>query len=324
MPLISVLMCIVMVQGWTSSTLKIERVDALSYIDDRYLYSCDVEALQATWHSSQVWEEKESWELNVAKSHLVVAGRFASTIEHQGEKLGVQPTLKALGTEMPPHCNAPVQLIQKRFLSAGTMAERIALLRLPVPLAQRLIQTIVMPKSVYQLVPRLPRVDLLKKLLASIKSALQMKHRRISWHALCACLWKGQHTDPTYAQLYMHVKNVTQARRTHEPVADLWSEMQNLPHRRPTKGPMGVWVEALRRLQVQENEDGDLIHPRLPPVSLLKAPWGKVKQFWSDCIRDALLTEASERRPHLSGLHEHTDIGVTLQILKVSAAPFPF
>ena len=319
---LSVLMCIVMVQQWTAASLSVGNVWAMSYVDDRYLYSREEGSLLEAWDRSQDWERGAKWELNVSKSSVVTAGDINGHFAHQGERLAHKHTLRALGTEMPAHCNVSVELIKTRFASAVEMAGRIALLQLPLPLVQQLIQTIVIPRSVYQLVPCLPRVDLLKQLTSQIKGALQMKHRRISWHVVCACVWKGQHVDPLYAQLYTHVKNVCHARRQHPETAELWPQVSILPMSKPTRGPCGVWAEALRKLHVQETLDGHLVHPRVPKVHLYDSTWDKVKQFWSGCVQDALLLDASERRPHLRGILDQTEINLTLRVLRNLRHPF--
>ena len=312
---LSVLMCVAMVHSWTSSVLRVKGVGALSYIDDRYLHSHSPPALQEAWVSSQDWEEVHKWELNPSKSGVVIAGTFNGKFAKDEVPLAQQNTLKALGVEMPVHCNAPVKLTQKRIEAATSMAHRVALLRLPIPLTQQLIQTIVMPRAVYQIVPRLPRVDMLKRLQAGIKQALQLQFRRVSWHAVCACIWKGHHVHPLYAQYYVHARTVCLARRQSREVAQIWSEVAVVVPRKPTRGPYGVWCELLRKLQVSENEAGELIHPRVPSVNLQSSDWPRVKKFWALVIRHALFREAEERRPNLKGLLGSTEVEVTMRIL---------
>ena len=217
-------------------------------------------------------------------------------------------SLKALGTELPLRPNTTIPLVKIRIAAAMQMAERLSLLRLPILLGQQLVRSIVLPCSVYPLVPHTPNVRQLQQLGGAIERNMRICGTRVSWHPLRACVWKAHQVDPRVVQTYQHLRSVSLARRSSGDLDLFWRDRPPKQPRSPQNGPIHVWEDILRELGVTEAPNGVLTHARTLPVDLFRDEWTWIKNFWIQTLRWLLLQEVRQRRPQFGGVGQDTDL----------------
>ena len=237
-------------------------------------------------------------------------------------ELPLQPsdTHKLLGQEVVTTYNMGGKVLEGRGDSAVEAAQKIAILRPPVPVSQKLVQTIVIPRLLYGIAMQPPK----KKVLAQIKSCIlqaeQLNGRAHSWEVLNAIVLSGHRHDPKSAAKYRTVLEVLRALRADGDTRQAWEQLSQETLRPKPQGPRRTYLQALEQLGIREGDIWNLQHDQLGTLRVLEAEWREIKTYLIQAVRRVLISEAEQRRRRFGGLTS-TDTEVTARIFRQKWIP---
>ena len=146
----SVVICNVVVMTWVRAMHECN-MGVTAYIDDRLMFGHDETEMRRAWLLSREWERQSRWELNIKKT---TCGRVGCKSGPKSDnpisaELTDATTHRLLGQEVVTQYNSGGSTIRDRRDAAQDAALKVSLLGAPVPVAQTLVQTVIIPKFLY-------------------------------------------------------------------------------------------------------------------------------------------------------------------------------
>ena len=311
---LSVMACNALVEGWLG---KIQAVGAQgkAYIDDRYIIARDPYVFDSGAREGFQWEQDHGWQTNLKKSSVASIPRIQAQEQVGGVHIQRTDTLTSLGTELPMQGRAKTELPAKRHAKAIDALTRIATLRLPLHIAQQLIESIVIPKTCFHVQAR-PLQDIwCERLRRAINVATRMRHRGHCTDIVAALFRRPHRYDPKSAAMYNHIVAVLRVLRTDPVMREQWRRLTCMQQPSRPRGPVGVWQKYMNQLGIDEEDGKWTHHPTGETCAWKTSDSGKVTHFLRAMLRHRLLERAALKRVHLRGAGA-TDVETTVKSIR--------
>ena len=305
----SACLCNVLVNTWARRMVQAQVVPSV-YLDDRTVSAHNLHDLERAWRLTQDWDHEVGWLSHRTKTCLAFAPRAAPCPDlkfDSGEQVAVTPSIQTLGHDVPFRYQSPRIVQTKRTRKAVQSCLRIELLRLPTPISQRLVSTVVMKQFNYGIQSVVTPSRDLKILRASIKKATATHYRRHSWAALSALIQHPEAMDPVASTMYSHLLSLVRSLRQGERAWEQWVWMRSYDVGKRSQGPRKVTQIYWQRLGVTESEDGESWSAHDDAIRIREELWPALKHKLRHWIRLWLLHLAQQQHPNLTGC---TDICV--------------
>ena len=315
---LSVLTCNAMVAGWAARVASLAQPAA--YIDDRYLMTSNSTQLQHASDLGQSWERDSGWRCNIEKSVVASYPPANIPIVIDSKEFPRVDTLSILGTQIPLSAQAKVDIHDDRQEKAQRCLDRVGVLRLPLHLTQTLVETVILPKFTYHIQARPVPRKLCENMRRSIQQIIRTDSKGHAWECLAVLVRKPHRFDPESSAIYAHIVSVCRALRCKGPALPRWHQALAIHQPKRPRGPRGVWILYLQRLDLRE-EEGILTHrPTGESIDMFKCDWGKFTHYVRSILRYRLLKRVADRRKNLEGA-EQCDVKVTVALLRRKLLP---
>ena len=238
-----------------------------------------------------------------------------------GKMIDKVDTLTSLGTEVPLHGHAKLDLPKKRHQNAMGALTRIAALRLPTHVVQQLVEIVIIPKTCFHVQARPLQDYWCERLRRAIHVSVGLRHKGHCYEVIAALFRRAHRYDPKSASVYCHLVSVLRILRSVEEAAIKWRRVHALHQPPRPRGPVGVWKKYLSFLNIEETKYGEFRNNMNGTICAWNtSEWGKVAHFLRDAIRLRLLARAALKRRHLQGAVE-VDYDVVTKILRDRSVP---
>ena len=171
-----------------------------SYIDDRYVTATQREQLEESAREGFRWEQQNGWQTNVKKTTLASIPPLPQHEEIGGKSIVKVDTLTSLGTEVPLHGHAKLDLPKKRHQSAMCALTRVVALRLPTHVIQQLVEIVIIPKTCYHVQARPLQDYWCERLRRAIHVAAGLRHKGHCYEVIAALFRRAHRYDPKCAR----------------------------------------------------------------------------------------------------------------------------
>eukprot|EP00971_Amphidinium_carterae_P306394 6088802-Amphidinium_carterae.2 len=314
---LSVIACLCLVVLWSKAVRGAhESITTPSYVDDRYIRTPDMHTMMRAAEASRQWEYDNKFILNVKKSALVQIPSSNQQLVYESCPLPEPSCVTSLGTEIPLKYRSAGALQRKRIQTTIRTGLRIHSLHLPLPLAQNLVETAMLPQLSHNINATVYTKKSLQCVRSIVKRACRMERRAHSFEVCAALLTRPHRYDPESQILYTHIVSLVRSLRFRGQALITWQELVKQHLYTIPRGPRGVYLAYLSRLSIKEHEDAlTLTHPSLGSIHLLDSDWHACAHWLRACIKYRLLAHAQSRRHRLDGAAD-CDVAVTTALYR--------
>ena len=278
-------------------------LETTAYIDDRLLFGHDTKDMQRAWEQSKEWDEHNRWELNRKKTTFGRVGPKGAAREDNpdpNQPLMESASQRLLGQEIVARYNEGGTVIRDRRSAAHEAAEKVALLAAPIPVAQRLVAAVAIPKLLYGIFMQPPPKKLLSSMKAQIQRAEGLAGRAHSWEIINAVILKGHFHDPSIATARIITECVRALQQDVE-ARRVWQALSDEPLRPKPQGPRKTYLDTLARVGLFEESPWVLLDTKGRQLDFLNKDWREAKAFVKTSLRDFLLAQAEKKRKRFQG-----------------------
>ena len=291
---LSVMACNTLVEGWLKA-IHDEGGGGRAYIDDRYVTASDKEQLERSATAGFEWERRNGWRTNIKKTTLVSLPRMKEEEMVGGRVITKVDTLQSLGTEIPLHGHARVELPRKRHENASCALSRVAALKLPTHVMQQIVEIVIIPKTCYHVQTRPLQDYWCERLRRAINAAVGLRHRGHCYEVVASLFRRPHRYDPKSASIYCHLVSVLRILRRQEEALGKWRRIHDqiflIP---PSQGvrlefgrPTCVRLASMNPYLIRSD-----IEPRIPPAPGMARSGGRWR---TSCVMRSGFVSSSGR-----------------------------